>query len=402
MLKYWIWLAHTCKANEAEKVELLRQFGTPENIYHASDEQLRPFLKGHQPDRDLAEAWKILADCEKKKLKILTFHDETYPQRLKCIYNPPIVLYYKGQIPDFDNNPAIGLVGTREASSYGLNTARRLGYQIARCGAIVVSGLADGIDAAGMWGALNGGQPVVGILGCGADRVYPACNRELYRQTELFGCILSEFAPGSGAEGWHFLKRNRIISALSNGVLVVEAPVRSGALSTARHALEQGRDVFIVPGNIDVATCAGSNRMLRDGATAVGCGWDVVSEYAALYPDKLHEFVGTDEPLSVEREQPKVAQKSKIPGKKPAKSHRIDKKDIDNTALPPYIDLNNLPPMSADEQRIVMLLLEGERSVDDVVAAMAIPAARLNAMLTVLQVKGVVKRHPGNRIALNN
>ena len=398
MLKYWIWLAHTCKATEAEKVELLRQFGTPENIYNASEEQLSPFLKKPGLNRDLAEARKFQAVCEKKKLGILTFHDEAYPQRLKCIYNPPILLYYKGELPDFDNIPAIGLVGTREASSYGLNTARRLGYQIARCGAVVISGLAEGIDAAGMWGALNGAQPVVGILGCGIDRVYPACNRELFRQTELFGCILSEFAPGSGADGWHFLKRNRIISALSNGVLVVEAPLRSGALNTANHALEQGRDVFVVPGNIDVATCAGSNRLLRDGATAVGCGWDVVSEYAAMYPDQLHAFLGDDVPMSAERKQPKVAQKSK----KPAVSRRTDKKDIDNKASSPYIDVNNPPTMSADEQRIVTLLREGERSVDDVVAAMALPAARLNSMLTMLQVKGVVRRLPGNRISLNS
>lgn len=402
MLKYWIWLAHNYDANEAEKVELLRHFGSPENIYNASDEQLSLFLKGCRLDKDLTEARKILSVCEKKQLGILTFHDEAYPQRLKCISNPPIILYYKGQLPDFDNSPVIGVVGTRKASPYGMNTARRIGYQISRSGAIVVSGLADGIDAAGMWGALNGGQPVVGVLGCGVDRVYPACNRELFRQTERFGCILSEFAPGSSAEGWHFLKRNRIISALSNGVLVVEAPTRSGALNTANHALEQGRDVFVVPGNIDVVTCTGSNRLLRDGAIAVGSGWDILSEYEALYPDRLRELADSELLPPAEKEQPKVAQKSRIPDKKPAPQHRADKKVIDNEAQPPYIDLNNLPPLSADERRIVTFLMEGEQSADDVVAAMALPAARLNAMLTMLQIKGVVKRLPGNRISLNS
>ena len=402
MLKYWIWLAHNYDASEAEKVELLRHFGTPENIYNASHEQLSPFLKASGLDRDLTEARKILAVCEKKQLGILTFHDEGYPRRLKCISNPPIVLYYKGQLPDFDNSPVIGVVGTRKASSYGMNTAKRLGYQISRCGAMVVSGLAEGIDAAGMWGALNGGQPVVGVLGCGVDRVYPACNRDLFRQTERFGCILSEFAPGSNAEGWHFLKRNRIISALSNGVLVVEAPTRSGALNTANHALEQGRDVFVVPGNIDVKTCTGSNRLLRDGAIAVSSGWDILSEYAMLYPDRLHDFQDSEMLPPVEKEHSKVAQKSRIPDKNPAPQHNVDKKVIDNGTKPPYIDLNNLPPMSADEQRIVTLLRDGERSVDDVVAEMAIPAAKLNAMLTVLQVKGVVRRLPGNRVALTN
>ena len=283
MLVHWIWLAHLPGLSDRMKLALLQQFQDPEEIYFADSgafdhvDGMSAEIKQALTDRDLSRSEKILEACHKEQIHLLTFRDAAYPVRLKNIPDPPVLLYYRGVLPDFDGNPVIGVVGTRKASAYGLTTAKRMGYQIGRCGGILVSGMAYGIDSMAMSGALTAGAAVVGVLGCGADIVYPPSGKGLFRDTERYGCILSEFAPGTPPLAFHFPKRNRIIAGLSCGVLVVEAPEKSGALITARQALDQGRDVFAVPGNIDVPSLAGSNQLLRDGAIPVFSGWDVLS-----------------------------------------------------------------------------------------------------------------------------
>ena len=228
---------------------------------------------------------------------------------------------------------------------------------------------------------------------------------------EQYGCLLSEFAPGTPPIGRNFPKRNRIISGLSCGVLVVEAPEKSGALITAQLALDQGRDVFVVPGNIDVDTFVGSNRLLRDGAIAISSGWDIMSEYEQQFPDKVRKF---DAPLrqiaddknpefSVQPEKlmPKVAQKSQLFGKNKVSKQNDDKKVIDNGKASPYSDVEDkMPPLLPDEQKIVSALTREPRPVDDVIAETGLPTAKMLATLTLLQVKGIVKQHPGKRISL--
>ena len=293
MLLYWIWFAQLQKVPDQIKWMLLQHFQDPEEIYYAESsafsgiEGLSRDAVAQLQQKDLTEAEKILQQCQEKELNILTIQDKAYPSKLRNIADPPMVLYYKGKLPDFEGNPVIGVVGTRKASAYGLNTAKKMGYQIARCGGIVVSGMAHGIDGMAMDGALTADKTTVGVLGCGADMIYPLSNRKLFRDVERYGCILSEFPPETPAYKWNFPRRNRIISGVSNGVLIVEAPARSGALITADRALEQGRDVFVVPGNVDLEGFAGSNRLLREGATFVSCGWDILSEYEVFYPDKV-------------------------------------------------------------------------------------------------------------------
>lgn len=415
MLIHWIWLAHRPGVNDRMKVRLLQHFRDPEDIFYADAEAfdhiegLTGEAKASLGDRDLSGAERILADCSREKLHILTYQDAAYPVRLKNISDPPLVLYYKGQLPEFDALPVIGVVGTRKASLYGLQTAKRMGYQIGKCGGIVVSGLAYGIDGMAMAGALTAGQPTVGILGCGADLVYPVSNRALFRDVEQHGCILSEFPPGTPPAKWTFPKRNRIISGLSCGVLVVEAPVKSGALITARQAMDQGRDVFAVPGNIDIPTFEGSNRLLRDGAIMVSSGWDVVSEYEGLYPDKIRKLNGPsyqtaypDELLGQEEAEPlKVAQKAVVPEKKEHLKKELEKKSIDKAASSPYSDVNIIPDgLSPEGQKIVLCLKEGDRLVDDVIAETGLTTGKLLAALTMLELKGVIKRLPGKRISL--
>lgn len=414
MLIHWIWLAHRAGVSDRMKQILLEAFSDPEDIYCCDSfthlEGLSDTAIEGLMDKNLTPAEEILDACRRENLHILTYQDAAYPRRLKNIPDPPVVLYYKGKLPDFDGNAVIGVVGTRKASSYGLTAAKRMGYQIAKCGGILVSGMAFGIDGVAMQGALTAGGTVVGVLGCGAEQVYPVSNRGLFADTERYGCILSEFAPGTPPYGWNFPKRNRIISGLSCGVLVVEAPEKSGSLITAHQALEQGRDVFVVPGNIDVPTFAGSLALMRDGGIPVSSGWDILSEYAPLYPGKIRRDTSpshqTGYPEEVERIaaestkiESRVAEKKRIPGKKPGTNKKNDKKAIDNGEKPPYSGMHKEQPvLNPEEQRILTAIGEGQRLIDDVIADTGLPAGKVLTLLTLLTVRGVVRRLPGNYI----
>ena len=417
MLVHWIWLAHRPGFGPRMKAELLEHFRDPEAVYFSDEKALGQLGLSAEAmaallDKNLDSSEKILENCRKKRLSILTIQDAAYPSRLKNIPDPPLVLYYKGQLPDFDGLPVIGVVGTRKASAYGLTVAKRMGYQIGKCGGLVVSGMAYGIDGMAMSGALTAGAKTVGVLGCGADIVYPMSNRALFRDVEAYGCILSEFAPGQPAAKWTFPMRNRIISGLSCGVLVVEAPEKSGALITARLALEQGRDVFAVPGNIDMPTCAGSNALLRDGAIMVSSGWDVLSEYSAQFPDKIHreeaparQRAYPDEvrraACDAEKAPPMVAQTTRIPKEMPDLKKNLEKKSIDKEPSEAYSDVNvNFARLSEDERTIVSSVQNGRRLVDDVIAETGMTTGKLLGVLTMLELKGIIKRLPGKQICL--
>ena len=410
MLVYWIWLTLRKGMGDGMRLQLLQRFQIPEAIFFAESrdfdrvEGLSAAGRRSLLDRELAPARKILEQCAEKKVRILTFSEEAYPRRLKNIPDPPMVLYYKGRLPAFDDLPVIGVVGTRKASGYGLQTAGRLGCEISRCGGAVVSGMAEGIDCEAMTGALNAGGLTAGVLGCGVDMIYPSSAGELYRAVEERGCILSEFPPGTPPVKWNFPKRNRIISGLSCGVLVVEAPEKSGALITAREALEQGRDVFVVPGNIDSPTCAGSNRLLREGAAVVTGGWDVMEEYLGFFPDKIRraeDFSSAQAPKQRSAQQPKPEKKAAQNGKRKAAQKDFGKKPIDKAASSPYSDVNaTLAGLTEEERKIVLCLKNGERLADDVVAETGLTTGKVLAALTMLELKGVLKRLGGKRIAL--
>ena len=370
MLLYWLWLASLPHISNREKLRLLEHYDSAENCYLAqtAPEGLSEEGRAAFANKDLTLAETILAKCARKKIRILTWADAAYPNRLKHIPDPPPVLYYRGMLPDFDQEVAIGIVGTRKATAYGLNTARQLGGEIAACGALVVSGMAAGIDAVATQAALQQGRPAVAVLGCGVDVIYPTSNRKLYETLDQQGCILSEFPPEEKPDRWNFPKRNRIISGLSCGVLVVEAPAKSGALITARQAMEQGRDVFAVPGNIGVAACEGSNALIKDGAAVVTCGWDVLEEYSHIYPGKLE--------------------------KKAAAQPVSDKISVDKPAAQPYID----PEISRDlddTERTLLEHLTGKQLMDELIADAALDPGEALAALTLLEVKGLICTLPG-------
>lgn len=416
MLVHWLWLAERPYVGNRLKVELLTVFSDPERIYAAQKAELFGIegmnRRGADSlmDKDLARAEAILRDCAEKRIRIVTYQDSAYPQRLRNIYDPPVVLYCKGILPEVDAYPAIGMVGTRHPSPYGEEMARRLGYEIASCGGIVVSGLAEGIDGASMWGALDAGGAVIGVLGSGADIVFPACNRELFRLTEEKGCILTEFPPGIRGNKWTFPQRNRLISGLCCGTVVVEAPEKSGSLITARCASEQGRDVFVIPGNVNVPGFVGSNRLLRTGAIAVSTGWDILSEYEGQFGDKIREVEIGEIPApgsTIHAGQATlktvlaVAESPVYPEKKRPDGDGSGKKSIDNKAAAPYIDVNMiLKGLSSEEQTVLLAIGREEQLVDDVIQRAGIDAGKVLALLTMLELKGKIRRLPGKRICL--
>lgn len=234
----------------------------------------------------------LLGRLEDAGARAITLADPEYPERLKEIPDPPPALFVRGAIPPGN---AVALVGSRKASVTGLDAARRLGRELANREVCVVSGLALGIDAAAHEGAVSAGGPTIGVLGCGIDVIYPKRNRALFERVERGGGIVSEYSLGEAPLAWRFPARNRIIAGLCDHLVVVEAAERSGALITARHALDAGRDVWAAPGPLGAAECRGSNQLLADGA---GVLWDVEEFAESVAP--------AAEPVSREPELPPV------------------------------------------------------------------------------------------------
>ena len=399
MTVYWIWLAELKGIGLRNKRQLLEFFRDPEEIFLAKSDTLPPEIAKALEDKDLSAARAIEKTCARQNIGILTYADEAYPEMLRTLEDPPLVLYYQGKLPDWQAQPLIGVVGTRKASPYGLHTARLLSAQIAACGGMVVSGAAAGVDAASMEGALETGKAVVGVLGGGVDVVYPAKNRELYRKTRENGCLLSEYPPGSSPFGGNFLQRNRIISGISDGVLVVEAPARSGALSTANHAFSQGRDLFAVPGNLGVASCEGSNGLLQEGAYAVLSGWDVVKHYETIYPEAVkHRSIELQE----RRETPitKVAQPAEIPEMNREKKETPAKIAIDNKEESTYSVINKRPTALSDQESAILDLVGTQPELpDSIMDRSDLPSGTVQSILTRLAIKGLVQQHPDGRIS---
>ena len=381
-LKYWVWLAECRGVSNQARLALLRHFGSPEDVFYADTGEIlltegitREQAKALE-DHKLNKADKILADCQRLGLRILTIQDAEYPGRLQNIYDPPCLLYVKGRLPAIDETAAVAVVGTRDCTPYGVACAEKLGYGLASGGAVVVSGLAKGIDAAASRGALRAGGVTVGVVGNGLDVHYPYESRYLYEDIAAAGALLSEYPPGTEPAGSHFPARNRIISGLSLATLVVEAPERSGALITAETALEQGRDVFAVPGPIDAPASVGCNRLIRDGAGLVSDAWDILREYAGRFPEKLKQ----DEA----REQPAVL------------GYQARQK-AEPKPVPPSLDLNK-SSLTDDQLNLLRAMSDEEPAlVDDLIEQTGIPTRRVLSALTLLEMEQLVTQHSGKR-----
>lgn len=400
MLEHWIWLSTRKGIGTRGRAALLQMYGTAERIYELRESDYlqtegfeRRWLEGLN-DKSLDQARRILIECDNLGIELLTYADEEYPSRLKNIPDPPALLYYKGKLPCFDDEAAIAVVGSRRCSAYGLLHAKQFGRLIATSGGLVVSGGARGIDTMALSGALDSAMPVVCVLGCGVDVVYPKENHFLFREIMLHGCLLSEYPPGTPPDRANFPVRNRIISGLSLGVLVVEAPDRSGALITAQCALEQGRDVFVIPGNIGSKFCEGSNRLLREGAYMVENGWEVVREYQYLYPDKVADGRAKEEMQRIYQ----VRFQRAMPVYSPVIfTDACDKKVVDIPTTKHYSgEKETKTALTEDERGVLEKLTDEPQHTDALVAATALPSQRVMAALTLLQIKGLASKSSGN------
>lgn len=395
-MKYWLWLASLRGVPNQLKLSLLAYFASPERIFMAESgeyllvEGMTKQFAELLENKSLREADRILGECERLGLRILTLHDAEYPDRLRNIYDPPILLYVRGRLPLFDDEVAIAMVGSRKSSDYALRVGEQLAYQLASHGAVVVSGLAAGGDAAAHRGALRANGFTAAVIGGGHDIVYPYENRFLYEDIAVRGVILSEYPPGTQHDGRHFPVRNRIISGLSLGVVVTEAAEKSGTLITAGRALDQGRDVFAVPGQIDDPGCLGSNRLLRDGAMVVTEAWDILMHYESRYPHKLR-VRGTQEAVRFGEQEANRREEASQPKEKKQQEAKPDL---------PALDLSGDHGLNADQVAILRELKRNAMQVDDIIEQTQIPTRRVLSALTVLEIEGFVTQHSGKRFAL--
>ncbi|NCB63973.1 MAG: DNA-protecting protein DprA [Clostridia bacterium] len=396
-LTYWLWLTTRRGFRPEHAFQLLEHFGTPEGAYFADPAEyellnLPDKARAGLLDKSLDGAEDILGECDRLNIRVLTVQDAEYPDRLKHIFDPPAVLYVKGKLFRFDEEVAIGVVGTRHPTPYGVTMAGRLGFELAQHGALVVSGIAQGLDAAALRGALKGGGSVVSVLGNGIDVHYPRENQWLYEDVAAAGALISEYPPGTDPTRFSFPQRNRILSGLSLGVVAVECTrERSGTMVTMGLALDQDRDVFAVPGNADAPMSEGTNYLIRRGATLVTGGWDILQEYEGRFPGKIRALSSADPEV-------REARLADAPQEKSAGAAGSDKKAVDKEPAVEYIDLNPRKAGLPDDQ-IELLSALGDKALtaDDLVELAQIPAKRVLTALTMLQLKGFVAEKPGKR-----
>lgn len=293
---FWIWLNRACTPGSGTFDLLLRAFDSPYEIYDADEGRLREVLAKYDKDlarllnKDLEAATRILTFCNAEGVTLIPYDDPRYPAALRTIPSPPTLLYCRGILPQMNGRLAVAVVGTRKMSEYGKRMTFEIARDLARAGAVVVSGLALGIDGVANAAAINGGGETVAVLGSGIDVIYPAAHAKLAATVAQHGAIITEFSPGTRPEGRNFPIRNRIISGLAQATAVMEADLRSGALITARKARQQERKLYALPGRVDEAGSEGPSMLIRDGARILTSADDILTDFEKVYSDKINIF----------------------------------------------------------------------------------------------------------------
>jgi DNA processing protein len=354
--RYWVALSRIKGVGSKTAKKLIERFSTARNIFSSSARDLEG-IKGlrHESIKQVIafKNWdSIDREVEKTRalgFSILTWHDENYPVNLLNIYDPPVILYAGG---DFKNlgQTNLAIVGSRASSSYGLDTAGNFAYRLASQGVTIVSGLARGIDTKAHEGALKAKGRTIAVLGSGLDVVYPSENSSLFRKIMEEGAVFSEFPLSTPPDPQNFPRRNRIISGLSMGVLVVEASLKSGSLITARCALDQGREVYAVPGNITAARSRGTNSLIKEGARLIDTPEELMSDL--------------------------------LPALSANKSVAKQKKEI-------KLSLNS------DEDKLLALIGDEPLHIDQLIKESMLSSSELSILLLNLEIMGAVKQHPG-------
>ena len=392
VLKYWLWLSEAQNVSVNSKAKLIARYHDAQSVFYAPDRELQTLAGISAAEasvlekRDLSRAEEIITACASQDIGMLTMQDAAYPKRLKQVFAPPVVLYVKGKLPVLDDEAAIAVIGTRHATSYGLRMGRNIAYEIAKCGGVVISGLTSGVDAAAAKGALMAGGVCVGVLGTAFDDETGA----LASQVAQSGALITEHAPGTKPLKSFFRDRNRISSGISVGVVVVEAPQRSGTRLFVSEAAEQGKEIFALPGNAADENCAGTNAILKEGAKLVTAGGEVMEEFVTLFPQKIT--------IQSKIELPP----DEIAVEKPKIDTPVVKKDIDNKKTTGYIDLKEqLSQLNAEQLQIVTAIGGSSLHIDDIIQSTGLSTSKVLAQLTFLEIKGYIHRESGRRIALN-
>ncbi|MBQ9080007.1 MAG: DNA-processing protein DprA [Clostridia bacterium] len=286
---YWVWLSCRLGVANRDFPRLMLKYESPYDIYTASPEELcsvdgigRATVECLS-NKSLDIPSNIMEFCAKTDVRVMPYSSELYPNRLRLLPAPPVLLYVRGTMPQMDHRVCIAVVGTRRMSEYGRDCAYKIAYELGAANAVTVSGLALGIDGVAACGAIRGGGDTVAVLGCGIDIIYPKAHAKLTGIIAENGAVVTEYPPGTPPIGEHFPIRNRIISGMCQGTLVVEADERSGAIITAHEAMSQGRQVFAIPGNLGEENTSGTNALIRDGAIMIMETDDILREYRKLY-----------------------------------------------------------------------------------------------------------------------
>ncbi|MBO5315919.1 MAG: DNA-processing protein DprA [Clostridia bacterium] len=295
-LIYWIWLSLAVTPDTTSFKRLIEAFPDAKAIYEAEAYEISKYIGSRSSDRarlidkDLSRATEIYNYCVKHEIGIVAYPDENFPVSLREIKTPPVLLYYRGTFPDFNKQFSLSIVGTRTLSDYGRQSAFRAAYDLSLAGAIIVSGMAMGIDGVAHAGALHAGGITVAVIGSGINICYPEDHKTLARAIVKQGCVISEFAPSTPPSRITFPKRNRIISGLSAATLVIEGRERSGSLITARHAREQGRAVYALPGNVGARNSEATNLLIKNGAKLYTAAEDIIKDFENVYTGALNPF----------------------------------------------------------------------------------------------------------------
>lgn len=439
--RYWLWLSYIFDHGSIKCDKLLKAFDfNPKAIYEADANDYAPFceksprLAAALCDKRLDQVYKTLEFCEKNNVGILTYDDPKYPSSLRRIQGQPTVIYYKGTVPDFSNRLSIGVVGTRNVTPYGSSTAYTISHDLAAASAVVVSGMALGSDTAAHRGALDARGTTVAFLGCGINVVYPKENAYLMSEIIESGAVMTDYPPFSRPEGKHFPVRNRLISGVSDGVLVIEAAKKSGALITAQHAQTQGKILYAIPGRIGELTSEGTNSLLTEGAKTVTGARAILEDFSHLYEIKETEnrsgftqFKATRvNDLSVPYKTPVFSSAQANARPEPPKQYAITEPVSVNKALNEEENARAYMSMSSDDFQIsyqnapvqapvepkaeekpsyeglseteiaILKAIDGKGRVSvDAISDIGIPVSEIISTITILEIKQRVVTHPG-------
>lgn len=405
---YWIWLLLVFGAGNRKIWKILEHYETPQTAYTALQTEKLPFLK----ERDvrsiktvtMEQVEKIIQNCREKQIAMVCFDDENYPEQLRQIYNPPIVLFYQGQLSVLTDYPSLTVVGTRNPSDYSIQTADLLCRCLAKSGMLLVSGFAVGVDSVAHRAALLSGGKTVAVMGCGLDIPYPKVNAPSKKYIIRNGLMLTEFLPGTEPARQNFPMRNRILAGVSSGTLVIQAPVGSGALITAEQAMEQGKPVFCLPpADIFDNQYAGVVKYLREGAIPVFAPEDILREYHDSCEERLQE-ISVDTILKQQsvRKPVQSEKQAAAPSPKPmgetARLSKSKKESTEETVEPvkPAAAASGLETLEGLTKQIMALLLEqSPLQIDQIVQTVQADAEEVAACLTELAIAQLVQRMPG-------